>query len=297
MRETAEKVASMDTGAATLATFKQMLNSAMDLARMTSGGMGPKMFRPAANYSLEGLNINIDPTQMIESVRHVYDYIEANPDERRPTNLNILLAGPPGTGKTELVKYIATETGRDVILKRASDLLSMFVGGTEQAIAGAFAEAEQAGAILFLDEADSLIRDRESAVRSWETSQTNELLQQMENFRGVLICATNNELSFDGAAFRRFAIKAKFDYLRDSAKLLFFKRFFSEVEITPEFAVELEKSLRDMPCLAPGDFHAVANRLRFVPGGLRGVDEILKSLAAEVEFKARKVGRGIGYRS
>ncbi len=63
-----------------------------------------------------------------------------------------------------------------MIEKRASDLLSMWVGGTEKAIAGAFEEAADARAMLILDEADSLLRDRGLADRSWEVSQVNEKL-------------------------------------------------------------------------------------------------------------------------
>jgi len=73
--------------------------------------------------------------------------------------------------------------GVPVLHKRASDLLNPFVGGTEQNIAGAFAEAREAQAFLVFDEADSLLLERADAVRSWEISQVNEMLTWMESHK------------------------------------------------------------------------------------------------------------------
>ena len=64
--------------------------------------------------------------------------------------------------------------GLEVVQKRASDLMSMWVGGTEQRIAAAFAAARDAEQFLVFDEADSLLADRRFAQRSWEVSQVNE---------------------------------------------------------------------------------------------------------------------------
>ena len=83
---------------------------------------------------------------------------------------SICLQGPPGTGKSAYVRYLAERLGLEVVQKRASDLMSMWVGQTERQIADAFAEARDAGAFLVFDEADSLLGDRRFAVRSWEVS-------------------------------------------------------------------------------------------------------------------------------
>ena len=70
--------------------------------------------------------------------------------------MNLLFHSLPGVGKTEFAHYLADALDRELIQKRSSDLLSMWVGGTEKAIAAAFAQAEDAEAILLFDEADFL---------------------------------------------------------------------------------------------------------------------------------------------
>ena len=91
----------------------------------------------------------------------------------------LLFSGPPGTGKTAYARYLAERLNLSIQQKRASDLLSPFVGMTESNIAEAFATAEREGALLLIDEADSLFIDRRTACASWERSQTNELLTRM----------------------------------------------------------------------------------------------------------------------
>ena len=98
-----------------------------------------------------------------------------------------------------------------VVVKMCSDLLNMYVGGTEKLIKQAFEQAEAENAILFLDEIDGLLQNRERAHQTWEVTQVNELLHRMENFNGVLIGATNFSANLDQAVLRRFTFKLEFD--------------------------------------------------------------------------------------
>lgn len=181
-------------------------------------------FLPARDYSLDGLNIKGDIrldriTEAIQKFQNYRDGID------RP-RMNILLSGSPGTGKTEFVKYLGKTLNSKVHIVIGSDLLDMYVGGTEKNIRQAFIRAEAEKAILFLDEIDGLMQSRERARRSWEVTQVNELLHQMENFNGVMIGATNFAMNLDAAVLRRFTFKLEFDYLDTSGKILFFERMF-----------------------------------------------------------------------
>ena len=94
---------------------------------------------------------------------------------------SLCLQGPPGTGKSAWIRYLADRLGLEVTQKRASDLLSMWVGQSEKNIARAFREAKDDGSFLVFDEADSLLGDRRGAQRNWEISQVNEMLTWMES--------------------------------------------------------------------------------------------------------------------
>ncbi len=260
--------------------------------------------------SATGLNTDIALATVLDSARQFYRMNaddESARDTSRPINFNILLSGPPGTGKTEFAKSLAQDLGRDLIVKSASDLLSMWVGGTEKQIAGAFRDAEAAKAILFIDEADTFLFSRGSAGRGWEVSQVNEFLCRMERFKGILICASNHMDNFDSAAIRRFAVKVRFDWLKNDGKEMFFSTCFAPLFARlPESCrgpailnTKQQSRLESINCLAPGDFkvayqqHAFRDLTEMDTELL--TDNLLAALATEVSYKRDEMGRKIGF--
>ena len=149
-----------------------------------------------------------------------------------------------------------------------------------------FADAEKAKAILFLDEADSMIRDRSGASRSWEVTQVNEMLTQMENFKGIFIAATNFEGDLDTASRRRFALKVKFGYLLPEGIEMLWQAFFPLVKCPAE-----AKNLR---MLTPGDFNAAYGSLRFYSEDEITAETILEALKSELTYKDSRQGRVMG---
>lgn len=129
---------------------------------------------------------------------------------KRSPGGRILLHGPPGTGKSRLARELARRGGLQIVSRTGSELLSKWLGGTEKNIAAAFGEASTRGALLLLDEVDSFLSARSGAMRSYEVTQVNELLVQIESFRGWLVCTTNFCKGLDEAAMRRFPIKVEF---------------------------------------------------------------------------------------
>ena len=239
----------------------------------------------SSKYSLQGLNMDTSPEKITNSVKMFLERQTTPSKDIKLRNLNILLVGPPGTGKTEFVKHIAQEVDRELLVKRTSDLISKWVGESEQNIASVFADAEQMGAILFLDEADSLFINREGATHSWEISQTNELLCQMENFSGILMCATNFQNSMDLAVMRRFTYKVGLDYLKPEGNELFFDRILGPL-LKDALTDEDRVRIREIKNLAPGDFKVVFQKYAYE--GSVSTDDLIRALETEVNFGHRR---------
>ena len=192
-----------------------------------------------------------------------------------PRPVSFCLPGPPGTGKSAFVRYLAERIGIEVVQKRASDLMSMWVGDTEKPIAVAFAEARDAGSFLVFDEADSLLADRRFAARSWEVSQVNEMLTWMESHPLPFACTTNFEEHIDPATLRRFVFKVTLNYLSPVQVEAAFQRF---------FALAPPAGLARLAALTPGDF-AVVHRKAEVLGRLGDSEALTAMLRAECDAK------------
>lgn len=199
---------------------------------------------------------------------------------------SLCLQGPPGTGKSAFVRHLAERLGLEVVQKRASDLMSMWVGGTEKLIAEAFAEARDSEAFLVFDEADSLLTDRRFAVRSWEISQVNEMLTWMESHPLPFACTTNFGERLDPATLRRFTFKVALDYLSPEQAKAAFHTFFA---LTPPAAVA------NLAALTPGDFALVRRKAELLDC-LRDSLQLATMLRAECEAKP-DYPRPVGFRT
>lgn len=204
----------------------------------------------------------------------------------------LCLYGPPGTGKTAFGRWLAERMDMPLLVKCASDLISMWVGGTEANIARAFRQAEAENALLMIDVVDGFLQDRRAATRSWEITQVNELLTRMEAFPGVFVASTNLMHGLDPAALRRFDIKVKFDCLRAPQALDLLRRHCRSIAVDPPGEQE-NRRLARLPCLTPGDFAAVRRQHRFRP--ITSAAMLVSRLEAECAIKEGPK-RAIGFR-
>lgn len=201
--------------------------------------------------------------------------------------------GPAGTGKSEFARHIADRIGKPILVKRASDILSKWVGEAEKNLAEMFAEARQQEAILVLDEADSFLADRRDARSNWEVTQVNELLTQMEAFEGIFVCTTNLLDKLDQASLRRFAFKVKFDFLTADQRWEMFRRELVRLGGDMEDAAQYEQRVRGLEKLTPGDF-SVASRQFDVMGVDATPGELFQQLQQECKVKGGGAGK-IGF--
>ena len=114
-----------------------------------------------------------------------------------------LLHGLPGTGKTLCAEAIAGELNRPLMVARSSTILSKWVGESERNLQNLFKDAKANGAVLFIDEADSLIGQRDQSNSDHTRSLINLLLSLIERHSGVVLLATNFRDGLDSALERR----------------------------------------------------------------------------------------------
>jgi SpoVK/Ycf46/Vps4 family AAA+-type ATPase len=232
-------------------------------------------------YDLAYLNTSIPMAQLITGLK------------ARPSG-TFCLYGAPGTGKTAFARHLADSICKPLLVRRASDLLSKWLGESEQNIAQMFHEARQEDAVLVLDEADSLLADRRVANQSWEVTQVNELLTQMEDFAGIFICTTNLLDRLDPASLRRFAFKIRFDCLNRSQRRQLFEAELhrlapDSVTVNENVMAKLDR----LDKLTPGDFFAVARQWALW-ATQPSADALISALEEECRVKGNS-GRPIGF--
>lgn len=115
--------------------------------------------------------------------------------------------GPPGTGKTMTAEAIAHKLGKKILRATYADIESKFHGEGPKMVKAIFRAAERDGAVLFLDESDSLLSKRLTNVSDGSAQAINsmrsQLLISLEEFKGIVIFATNLVVNYDKAFLSR----------------------------------------------------------------------------------------------
>ena len=250
------------------AIMERVLNASHRLLKQTPV-LSPATY--STGYDLMFTNTNIKLPELLTGLRRI------------PRG-NFCFYGASGTGKTAFTSHLAEQLGLPLLIKRASDVLGKYVGQSERNIARMFNQARRSGAILLLDEADSLLCDRRNARQNWEVSQVNEMLTQMERFDGIFICTTNLMDKLDVASLRRFDFKVKFDYLHAEQRWALFEqeshRLGMHLPKDGEALHHLKQQIQRLTKLTPGDF-AVLNRQATLLGMPLVMDDMIAVLEQE----------------
>ncbi len=273
-----------------------MIAGAAQAARMAKGGL--PTVQEHLSFMIQALNGGRkNPEEEKTNIRFYPALIHADMDLQALTtqltrlgrlNFSLCLYGASGTGKSAYARYLADKLGLEVVQRRASDLISCYVGETEQNIAKAFAQAREDKSLLIFDEADSFLRDRSTAARSWEVSSVNEMLTWMESHPYPFICTTNLMESLDPASLRRFSFKVKYNFLTSQQVKEAFDYFFG-IKIVLAETAGLDK-------LTPGDFTLVKNKAEIL-GTSTQFSAVKEMLETEQKLKHNAYGNGIGFRA
>lgn len=129
--------------------------------------------------------------------------------------LSVMFSGPPGTGKTMAAQVIAKQLRMRLYKVQLSQIVSKYIGETEKNLRRVFSEAKNANCVLFFDETDALFGKRSEVKDSHDRHaniETAYLLQQMEEYDGVVLMATNLLQNIDEAFMRRISFVVAFPF-------------------------------------------------------------------------------------
>lgn len=256
--------------------------------RLVDATLVAQGFPSLASHGYENLPAFYSP-DLVNADQGLQELVEGI---RRHREARLCFYGPSGSGKTAFGRWIARELGQPLHSRRASDLVSPYVGMTERNFAQAFETASRDGAVLLLDEVDTFLQDRRTARHSWEVSAVNEMLTQMESYRGLFIASTNLMDNLDPAAMRRFDLRIHFGYLKPEQISALLDQHLAEMSLQPPETLALAHLLRH-PAVTPGDFAAVSRCARFKP--FRSAEELIEAVLAEASLKQASTPRPIGF--
>lgn len=175
----------------------------------------------------------------------VYDSWGFRQKLSRGLGINALFAGDSGTGKTMAAEVLANDLRLNLYRIDLSGVVSKYIGETEKNLRRLFDAAEDGGAILFFDEADSLFGKRSEVKDShdrYANIEINYLLQRMEAYSGLAILATNMKNALDEAFTRRLRFIANFAFPGQRERKLIWQRVFPAQ--TPLAALDYERLAR-----------------------------------------------------
>lgn len=184
--------------------------------------LGKDAVRIAAQYTMEELVLPVSQKQMLnqacDMVRYhhkVFDKWGFHKKMAYGKGVSMIFYGPPGTGKTMGAQAIANELNLELYRVDMASVLSKYVGESEKKLGNIFEQGEKSQSILFFDEADALFGKRSEVKDSqdkYANASTAFLLQKLEEYRGVIILATNLLQNFDSAFCRRFHFIIEFPF-------------------------------------------------------------------------------------
>jgi hypothetical protein len=197
--------------------------------------------------------------------------------------------GVSGTGKTMAAGILAAEVGLDLITTDLSAIQSKYIGETNKHLKRLFEEVQRANAILFIDEADALFGKRSEVKDSHDRYANSEvafLLQQIEEFTGTVILATNMKQNMDEAFLRRMRFVVHFPFPDESIRLEIWKDIFpTDAPIDPNLNLPwLARRLK----IAGGNIKNIAIRAAFMAADRSLPDERVIDMSAIIEAAKRE---------
>ncbi len=212
-----------------------------------------------------------------------------------------LFTGSPGTGKTMAAQVIAAELKLDLFRIDLSTVVSKYIGESSKNIKQILSRAKQMDVILFFDEADSLFGKRtelKDAHDRYANTDTNYLLQAIEEYPGIIILASNKKTNIDGAFLRRFRYIFEFPKPDAAQRLQLWRSIITELA-DKKTASELDQGLEKLSGLI--EITGAQIKLSVLSALFMGRKEktgikmphLLKGIERELAKEGKSIGRQI----
>ncbi len=261
--------------------------------------MQPKDIQKVDLYFNPDFAKRIDRMSTILMPQKFAEFQASFPKNAKMKGLTLLFFGGPGSGKTETVLQLCRKTKRPLMKIEVTDFQSKWVGESERKLKQIFTDYKTAcermefAPILFLNECDQIIGKRvgiRNSVDQMNNALQNILLEQLEQFQGIMIGTTNLTKNMDEAFERRFAMKFQFESPNETAKVSIWKSAIKGLR--QQEAIALVKQFD----FTPGEINNVARR--FMVENLLGLEksrlQTLQELC-ETEHYERNHTSNIGF--
>jgi SpoVK/Ycf46/Vps4 family AAA+-type ATPase len=195
-------------------------------------------------YSLDRLILSNETMQhiqhalaLLEEQKLIYETWNLQSIDRAGKKVALNFYGEPGTGKTLAAEAIANSLGKEILVVSYAELESKYVGETPKNIKAAFQKAAQTGAVLFFDEADSILGKRLTNVTQATDHSVNltrsTTLMELDRFNGIVIFASNLVQNYDSAFLRRMIAHIEFPLPNAELRLKIWK-----AHVPPQLPIE-----------------------------------------------------------
>ncbi|MDD3244454.1 MAG: AAA family ATPase [Eubacteriales bacterium] len=201
--------------------------------------------------------------------------------------LSMLFSGPPGTGKTMAAQIIANQLHMEMYQIQLSQVVSKYVGETEKNLRAVFQEARRSNGILFFDECDALFGKRSEVKEAndrYANAETAYLLQQIEEYDGVCILATNLMQNIDAAFLRRIRFVVHFPFPDAATRKALYQKMMPP-EMPRDDKIDLDFMAEKFP-LAGGNIRSIVLQAAFLAaaqGTAVGMAQLLRAAVNEMQ--------------
>jgi SpoVK/Ycf46/Vps4 family AAA+-type ATPase len=187
------------------------------------------------------------PVEIKEQIQRACKILrEADRYKEKGVNVpNILLFGPPGTGKTDIARTFANEGGVKFVMATTADLKAQYVGQSAHLVREVFSKARAAApAVLFIDEIETVAAKRGAAnADAFTQDVVTEMLAQMDGARKYdrpvfVLAATNLPEQIDPAILSRFTSKIEIPLPDEAGRREMLKRLLSERDVDPALDID-----------------------------------------------------------